>query len=121
MKRQVNSSSNLASFFTVMIHNSSVSFMLIHFLLWIKRSNQSSNFETFECSGKNLPNFSCHFPNHKSVFLSTKGAYQSLNLVKFHVSNRKYEICTLMALFCPNHMKFQLKKYGRVISHDTEE
>ena len=26
-------------------------------------------FEIFECSGENLPNSSCHFPNHKSVFL----------------------------------------------------
>ena len=26
-------------------------------------------FNTFECSGQNLPNSSRHFPNHKSVFL----------------------------------------------------
>ena len=37
--------------------------------------------------------------------LSTKGAYQSTNLVKFYVSSRK----------------FQLKKYRRIISHDTAE
>ena len=37
--------------------------------------------------------------------LSTKGAYQSTNLVKFHVSSRK----------------FQLNKYRRIISHDTAE
>ena len=29
--------------------------------------------------------------------------------------------CTLMGSFCPNHIKFQLVKYRRVISHDTEE
>ena len=52
-----------------MTHNSSVNFKLIHFLLWIKPSQQSPNFKTFECSSKNLPNWSCHFPNHKSVFL----------------------------------------------------
>ena len=45
-----------------MTHNSSVNFKLTHFLLWIKGSHQIFNFETFECSGKNLP-------NHKSVFL----------------------------------------------------
>ena len=28
---------------------------------------------------------------------------------------------TLMGSFCPNHIKFQLKKYRRVISHYTEE
>ena len=52
-----------------MIHNYSVSLKLIHFLLWLKGSHQSCNFETFECSGKNLPNSSCHFSNRKSAFL----------------------------------------------------
>ena len=50
-----------ASFFIVMTHNSPVNFKLINFLLWIKGSHQSLNFETFECSGENLPNSSCHF------------------------------------------------------------
>ena len=61
--------SKFASFFIVMTHNSSVDFKLIHYLLWTKGSHQSPNFDTFECSGKNLPNSLCHFPNHKSVFL----------------------------------------------------
>ena len=65
----ISSSSNFASFFIVMAQNSSLNFKLTHFLLWIKGSHQNPNFETFECSGENLPNFSCHFPNHKSVFL----------------------------------------------------
>ena len=69
LKWQVNSSSNFASFFIVMTHNSSVNFNLILFLLWIKRSHQSPNFETFKCSGENLSYSSCHFPNYKSVFL----------------------------------------------------
>ena len=68
LKQQINSSPSFASFFIVIIHNSSVYCKLIHFLFWIKGSHQSSNFETFECSGKNLPNSSSHFPNHKSVF-----------------------------------------------------
>ena len=66
---QVSSISNFASFFIVITHNSPVSFKLIHFLLCIKGSNESPNFENFMCSGENLPNSSCHFPNHKSVFL----------------------------------------------------
>ena len=60
---------NFASLFNVMTHNSSVDFKLIHFLLCTKGSHQSSNFNTFKCSGENLANSSCHFPNHKSVFL----------------------------------------------------
>ena len=66
---QVISSSNFASFFVIMTHNSPVNLKLIHFLLWIKGSHQSANFETLKWSGENFPNFSCHFPNHKSVFL----------------------------------------------------
>ena len=69
LKRQVNSSSSFASFFIVMTHNSCVDFRLILFLLWIKGSHQSPNFETFKCSGENLPYSLCHFPNYKSVFL----------------------------------------------------
>ena len=69
LKRQVNSSSNLASFFIVMIHNSSVNFKLMHFLLWIKGSHKTPNFETFKCSIENLPNSLCHFPNYKSFIL----------------------------------------------------
>ena len=65
---QVSFSSNIASFFSVMTHNSPVNFKLIHFLLWTKGSHESTNFYTFKCSDENLPNSSCHFPNHKSVF-----------------------------------------------------
>ena len=50
------------------IYNSPVNFKLIHFLLWIKLSQQSPKFEIFECSSQNLLNFSCHFKKNKSVF-----------------------------------------------------
>ena len=60
-KRQVNSSSNFASFFIVMKHISSVNFRLIHFLLWIKGSHHNSKFEIFEISGKNSSNSSWQF------------------------------------------------------------
>ena len=63
------SSSIFVSFFIVMTHNSSVNFKVIHFQLSTKGSHQSSNFDSFECSGENLPNSSCHFPNHMLVFL----------------------------------------------------
>ena len=29
--------------------------------------------------------------------------------------------CTLTGSFCPKHIKIQMKKYRRVMSHDTEE
>ena len=68
-KSQFNSSSNFASFFITMTYNPSMDFKLILFLLWIKGSNQNPNFEILKCSGENLLYSSCHFPNHKSVFL----------------------------------------------------
>ena len=61
-----------------MTHNSPVNFKLMHFLLWIKGSHQSPNFETFECSGENLPNFSCYFPNSKPQ-VSFSSSFASLS------------------------------------------
>ena len=73
---QVDSTSIFASFFTAMTHNSPINFKLIHFNFGHKtRSDQSPNFETFKCSDENLPNSSCHFWRHKSVFLQI--LYQS--------------------------------------------
>ena len=69
LKLQVNSSSNFASFFIVITYISSVVFKLIHFLLWTKGPHQSARFYTYKCSGENLLSSSCHFPNHKSVFI----------------------------------------------------
>ena len=41
----------------------------MHFLLWTKGSHENTNFDIFKCFDENLLNSSCHFPNHKSVFL----------------------------------------------------
>ena len=69
LKRQVNSSSDFSSFFSVITYNSSVNFKLIHFLLWTKGSHENTNFDIFKCFDENLLNLWCHFPNHISVFL----------------------------------------------------
>ena len=69
LKRQVNSSSDFLSFFSVISYNSCVSLQLMDFLLWSKGSHENTNFDIFNCSDENLLNSSCHFPNHKSVFL----------------------------------------------------
>ena len=65
---QVNSSSNFPSSLIVKTHNSPVNFNLIYFLLWIKLSHQSPNFEAFKCPCENFTNSLCHFWKHKSVF-----------------------------------------------------
>ena len=90
LKWLVNSSSNFASSFIVMTHNSSVNFKLKHFLLWIKESHQSPNFETFKCYGENLPNYSCLFLSHKAVFLqilNQSSMSWKVNLLYFFKSN----------------------------------
>ena len=75
LKRPVSSFLIFVSLIIVMTHNSTVNFKLMHFLLWTKRSHQSSNFDTFECSDQNLANFSCHFPSNMSVFLQILHQY----------------------------------------------
>ena len=91
LKWQANSIPNFASFFIVITHNSPVSFKLIHFLRCIKRSNESSNFENFVCSGENFPNSSCHFPNHKSLqILHHTLVLWNITPLYFFSSNIKY-------------------------------
>ena len=97
-KRQVNYSSVFASFFIATTHSSALNFELINFLLWTKRPHQSLNFDAFQCSGENLQNYSCHFPNHKSPFLQI--LYHSLLPLKipplyFFRSNIKYVLCII--------------------------
>ena len=112
-----------------MTHKSLVNFKLIHFLLWIKGSHQSPNFKAFKCPGKNLPNFLCHFPYHKLVFLQilhhssvsrdiTSLYFFSWNCICFQQKepikvqiwwNVTWEVwsqtfCPLMGSFCPHHI-----------------
>ena len=53
LEPRVSFSSNFASLFSVMRHNSSVLFHLNICMLWTNGSNQSANFWTFNCSHKN--------------------------------------------------------------------
>ena len=49
---------------------------------------------------------------------------RSLSKYKFDKISReqsKSEILHFDGSFCPNYIKFQLQKYRRIISHDTEE
>ena len=114
LKRRVNSFSDFSSFFSVVRYNSCVNFQLTHFLLWTKGSHESTSLDTYKCSDENLPNSSCYFPNHKSVFsnfvwlfsvikynssvlfqvkrflLCTKGTNQSSNFLDLIVLGSKF-------------------------------
>ena len=71
-----------------MTRNSPVNFKLVYFLLWTKGSHENTHFAIFKCSDEILPNSSCHFPNHKSIFLQI-----------LHVSSVLFNIflCTFLA------------------------
>ena len=86
LKWQVNSISSFASFFIAITHNSPLRFKLIHFILCIKGSNESPNFENFVCSGENL----CHFPY--VIFQTTSQVF-----FKFCLTLQCHEI----QLLCP--------------------
>ena len=107
LKWQVNFSSNFALFFIFMTHNSSVDFKLILFLLWIKGSHHYPNFETLNCSGENLPYSSCHFPNHKSVFLQI-----------LHHSSMSWKI-TPLYFFSSNNIYFAQKGHIKMKIFET--
>ena len=93
LKRQVGSSSIFVSFFIVITHNFSANFkFFIHFLLWPKGSHQSSNFDTFECSGENLPNssfakFSKQQVNFSSNFVSLFNVMKDISSIRFSSNN----------------------------------
>ena len=106
-----------------MIHNSSVNFKVTPFLLWTKRSHQSPNFYTFKCSGENLPNFSCLFSNHWSVFLQNlhdSSVSKKINPLYFCSSNniyfglkkpikkRKKYFSSGRVKFCEVHVNFKM-------------
>ena len=101
--------------------------------------------QTFKQSGQNLPN-SCYFWNNKSVFLQIllhSSVSWDIALMYFFSWNFIYlqqrkpiklqiwwsftgevkslKFCILMGSFCPNDIKFHLKKCRRVISYHNEE
>ena len=53
--------------------------------------------------------------------LTCRFKYGMRNLVNFHPTTQKSKNFTSMGYFCPKYMRFELKKYREVISHDTEQ
>ena len=57
----------------------------------------------------------------KLYIIWTKGAHQNAKFQTFDFSRETYQICNLIDFLCCKYIKFQLKKYRKVMSHDTEE
>ena len=141
---------NYKSVFLQILHEASVSWKItpLYFfrskVIYFVRKGpiKAQIFETFECLDENSPKC-CHFWNNKSVFLQTLHHFwvswditplyvfswnfiyfQRKELIKVQIITWAVEslkFCSLMSSFCNNHIKFQLKKYRRVIFHDIEE
>ena len=112
-----------------------------------KKNPSKCNVQTFERLRENSPNSSGHIWNQKSVFRSTlyhstvsweitllyffswnfiwfvtEGDHQSGKLSDFQLLTLNFTKFVLWyAFFCWKYLKFQLKRYGRVMSHDTEK
>ena len=88
-KARVNSSSNFASFFSVMAHNFSVLFWLRHNILSTKVAHQSANFQTCHSSHQNSTNSSCRFLEPRVSFSSNFASHVSVirhnSSVLFHL------------------------------------
>ena len=133
-KPQVSFPSNFAWLFSDMKDNPSVLFYVKRYILCTKRTNQSANFWdfwvlwskfiTFLSFLKQQIGFSSNFASPFSIvrhnssvlfqlkfyILSTKGAYQNTNLVKFYVSSRKSDILHFDGLLLSKSCTVSAKK-----------
>ena len=139
LKQQVDSSST--QIFLQILNHSSVSCKITPLYLG---TYQSANFWDFRVLVQNSPklsflkqrfSFSSDL-HHSSVtwditplylFIRYFIYFQKKEPLKVQIwwnftwAVKRLEFCTLMGSFCSNDIKFQLKKYRRVISHNTEE
>ena len=47
--------------------------------------------------------------------------YDMRNFVNFYPTSQRFQNFTSMGYFCPKYMRFELKKYGGIIFHETEQ
>ena len=105
LKRQADSSPNLASLFSFMKGNSSVLstfFSSNNFYVAQKKPIKLKVFETFKCSGQNLSNSLCQFWNVKSIPLQI-----------LHLSSVSWKI-TPLYFFSSNNIYFAQKERIKV-------
>ena len=100
----LNSSSIFASFFIVMTHNSSVNFGCLNSYFGLKDPIKVPNLRVSSALVK-----TCHIPH---VIFETTSQFFFKSQTGWNFSWRvgSLKFCPLMGLFCPNHIKFQLKK-----------
>ena len=127
---------NHKSVFPQILHDSSVSWNITP--LYFFRSNVIYLAQKEpKCLDQNSPN-SYHFWNFAPLFIiiiHKSSLLFSWNFMYFQQKEpinvqiwwnftwavESLKFCTLVDSFCKNHIKFDLKKYRRLISHDIEE
>ena len=125
-KSRVNFSSNFP--WISVMKDSSVSFLRHMLKICSKWINQSTSFWNFECflSFFKQVGFSSSFTSLFIIIRHNSSVPFSWNFIYFQWKYKFGEISplkfwTLMSSFCKNHINIQLKKYRRVICHETEE
>ena len=124
-------SSNHKSVFLQILHDISVSWNILLYTLH-KRDQSKCKFLRLWVLGSKFPKFLSFLKQQISfsssfVWLFSDMRHNSSVLFLAEIRwNLTWAVgclkfCTLMGSFSPNHIKFQLKKYRRIISHDTEE
>ena len=112
-------------------------------MIWTKGAHQSAKFQTFDCSRKISPNL--YFDRLLKVYKILAKKYRGvishdpedwckiwrktdLLFQKWHEfgdfwpkHSKASKICIFIGFYCPKYLKFDLKMYGRVIFHDTEQ
>ena len=140
LKEQISCSSNFASLFSVMRHNSSVLYCwnFIYFQekepikvqIWWTFTSDILHFDGlllskwYEVSAKKcteeLPLMTLKSDAKFKEKLIFGFKYDMKKLVNFHQASQKSENFTSMGSFCPKYIRFEPKKYKGVIFHNTE-
>ena len=111
-------------------------------MIWTKGANESAKFQTFNCSRKILPNL--YFDRLLKVYKILAKKYRGvishdredrckiwrktdLSFQKWQEFDKHWPehskvsiTCTFLCPYCAKYLMFDLKKYRRVIFHDTE-
>ena len=138
-------SSNFTLLFSVLKDNSSVLFYVKDYIIGTKGTNQSANFGDFWVPGSKFTKFLSIFKQqigfcsnfasiftvirHNScvlflaeiVYTFNKRSLPKYKFGEMHLSSWNFHEMLHLGSFCKNHIKFQPRKYRRVISHDIED
>ena len=115
----ISSSSNFASLFSVMRHNLSVLFHLKLCMLWTTGALQSANFQTFDYSHENQPNFLPFFKPRVSFWLNFASLFSFMAHNSSEISWQKepiivqfFRLSVLMKVHPISHAIFEAARSG---------